>query len=59
MGEKETATASDAAARSGVSATPGGSPAAAGAAATEPGGAGTPEPDAAAIIKSKSNITNN
>ncbi|MEO6043502.1 MAG: hypothetical protein ABIQ47_06235 [Tepidiformaceae bacterium] len=61
MGEKETAVASDAAARSGtlnVSASPGGA-AALLADSWEPGGAGTPPSTETAIIKSKSNITNN
>ena len=61
MGEKETAVASDAAARSGslnVSASPGGA-AALLADSGEPGGAGTPPPQQAAIIRAKSNITNN
>lgn len=60
MGEKETAGASDAAARSGtlnVSASPGGS--AALLADSGAGGAGTPPSTETTIIKSKSNITNN
>ena len=61
MGEKETAVASDAAARSGslnVSASPGGA-AALLADSGEPGGAGTPTPQQTTIIRAKSNITNN